>query len=150
MQGIPNHHQPALNDPEVECSIDSRTRDTYRVTALVSIFRARRFIKGCLDDLLAQSMYQRGELEILVIDSASPQGEWEIIKNYAEVHPHILGVRTSMREGLYQAWNRGILLGTGLYLTNANADDRHRRDSFDVMAKVLDENPEIALVYGDS
>ncbi len=35
------------------------------------------------------------------------------------------------------------------YITNANTDDRHRKDALEIMANILDQNPNIGLVYAD-
>ncbi|MCX6641689.1 MAG: glycosyltransferase [bacterium] len=134
---------------EYEKVIDKRTQDDYKVTAIVSTYNSADVIAGCLDDLAEQTLYQRGDLEIVVIDSASPQNEWEIIKNFADEHEHILAVRTRQRETLYAAWNRAIRLSHGEYITNANADDRHKRNALEVLALVLSDYSEVAVAYGD-
>lgn len=93
------------------------------VTAIVSTYNAERFMRGCLEDLVAQTLFS--EMEVLVIDSGSQQGESAICAEYARIHPRIRLIRTE-REPLYAAWNRAIPLARGKYLTNANTDDRHR------------------------
>lgn len=116
------------------------------VTAIVSTYNAERFMRGCLEDLVAQTLFS--EMEVLVIDSGSLQGESAICEEFARVHPQIRLIRTE-REPLYAAWNRAIPLARGKYLTNANTDDRHRQDFMEVMVTTLDENPDVALVYAD-
>lgn len=54
------------------------------------------------------------------------------------------------RETIYAAWTRGCKVAQGRYLTNANADDRHRVDAYEIMARTLDETPEVVLVYANS
>lgn len=51
-----------------------------KVSAIISTYNSEKFIKGCLEDLINQTLYKKGELEIVVIDSASKQNEKEIIK----------------------------------------------------------------------
>lgn len=116
------------------------------VTAIVSTYNAERFIHGCMEDLIAQSLFN--DLEILVIDSGSPQGESAICSQYASKHPQIKVIRTK-REPLYVAWNRAIHLATGKYLTNANTDDRHRNDAFEKLVTKLENSPEFVLAYAD-
>ncbi len=123
-------------------------RSSYKVTAIVSIFRAERFIRGLLDDLEEQTIAD--ELEIIIVDAASDEDERTIIERYQEKNPNIQYVRTGTRVGLYEAWNIGVKLAHGQYLTFANADDRHRPDAFEIMAKELDLHSEVALVYGDN
>jgi len=120
----------------------------YVISAIVSIFNSDSFIVGCLDDLLSQTMYNNNQLEIILVNSGSEQGEESIIYNYQKKYRHIKYVRTE-RETLYAAWNRGINLANGKYLTNANTDDRHRHDALEIMSTWLDEHPDADLVYGD-
>ena len=116
------------------------------VTAIVSTYNAERFIRGCLEDLVAQTMLS--EMEVLVIDSGSLQGESAICEAFARLHPQVRLIRTQ-REPLYFAWNRAIGLARGKYLTNANTDDRHRCDFMEIMAACLEKHADVALVYAD-
>ena len=117
------------------------------VSAIVSTYNAERFMAGCLDDLLAQSIADR--IEIIVVDSGSEQNEGAIVKSYQRRHSNIRYLRTEQRESVYQAWNRALALARGRYLTSANTDDRHRSDAFEQMVKLLEENSSLALVYAD-
>ena len=116
------------------------------VTAIVSTYNSERFFRGCLDDLVAQTLFP--QMEVLVIDSGSPQNESEICLQYVRQYPQIKLVRTQ-REPLYAAWNRAIAMARGKYLTNANTDDRHRCDFMELMAQTLDTHPDVALVYSE-
>lgn len=123
------------------------TMEAPLVTAIVSTYNAEKFIRGCLESLEAQTIAHR--LEIIVIDSASPQQEGEIVREFQRRFPNIRYLRTPRRENVYAAWNRGIKLAKGLYVTNANTDDRHRRDALEQMAGVMEAQPEIDVVYAD-
>lgn len=118
------------------------------MTALVSVYRASRFLEGCLDDLLAQSLGDK--IEIIVIDSGSPEHEREIVARYREQHSNIKYIRTEKRETLYQAWNRGIEVSSGRYLTSANADDRHHPEFAERLVSLLDSSHETALAWADA
>lgn len=117
------------------------------VSAIVSAYKCERFLRGCLDDLLAQTLGDR--LEIVVVDSGSPENERAIVEEYRRLRPDIVYLRTEERETIYAAWNRGIKACRGAYVTNANADDRHRPDALAIMAGVLDEHPDVALVWAN-
>lgn len=122
------------------------------VTAIVSTWNAERFMRGCMEDLLRQSLGER--LEILVIDSASPGKEGEIVRGFQEARqegqPVLRYYRTEFRENSHEAFNRAILLARGKYLTTANTDDRHRVDALARMAEVLEAHPEYGIVYADT
>jgi len=120
----------------------------YMVTAIVSTFNAERFIRGCLEDLESQTIADR--LEIVVIDSCSDQNERAIVEEFKQQYENIKYIRTEKRESVYAAWNRGIKIAHGKYVTNANTDDRHCPDAFERMANILERRPDIALVYADA
>lgn len=117
------------------------------VSAIVSVYNAERYLKGCLEDLLSQSI--ANQMEIIVVDSGSEQNEGPIVRHFQDKYNNIKYIRTAKRETVYEAWNRGIQLARGRYITNANADDRHRNDALEILSATLDQRPDIALVYAD-
>lgn len=119
-----------------------------KVTALVSTYNAEKFIRGCLDDLLAQTLRTQNRLEIIVINSGSKQGEARILREYLARGVDIQ-VITSLREPMYAALNRGIRMATGDYVTICNTDDRHAPYALERLATALDDNIETGLVYAD-
>lgn len=137
------------NSDPVSTPVPAPAPDSPRplVTAIVSTYAAERFLRGCLEDLLAQTI--ASQLEIIVVDSASPQNERAVVEEFQRHHPNLLYLRTERRETVYGAWNRALRQARGRYVTNANTDDRHRRDALEILARTLDENPGITLVYAD-
>ncbi|MDG1139517.1 MAG: glycosyltransferase [Opitutales bacterium] len=119
-----------------------------KVSAIVSTFNSASFLQGCLQDLINQSLYKVGNLEIVVIDSGSTQEEKAIVESFQKEWDFIKYFRTENKESLYMAWNRGISLAEGQYLTNANTDDRHDCNCLEKLSNTLDEDRDIGLVYG--
>ena len=120
-----------------------------KVSAIVSTYNAQKYIKGCLQNLIDQTLFKSGLLEIVVIDSGSEEDEGKTVSDFQSKYRNINYLRTPHRESLYAAWNRGISLAKGRYLTNANTDDRHDENCLEELANALDNNHEIDLVYGD-
>jgi len=117
------------------------------VSAIVSTYNSERFIHGCIEDLERQTIAH--QLEIIVIDSASLQNEGVLVREFQGRCNNIRYLRTDERETVYAAWNRGIDMARGRYITNANTDDRHRNDAFELMVQVLESRPAVDLVYAD-
>lgn len=139
---------PKRSDKILTFEHDRKAREEqYLVSAIVSTYGAERFMRGCLEDLEAQTIADR--VEIIVIDTGSPQGEGAIVTEFQARYRNIRYIRTEQRETIYQAWNRGAAVAAGKYLTNANADDRHHPQAFALMVGALESDPAIALVYGD-
>ncbi len=158
-QNTPKHERSAPSlfeqktNPDRICSEQSQpvekpqTQNDYLVTAVVSTYNAEKYIAGCLEDLENQTIADR--LEIIVVDSGSKQNEKQIVSRFQEKFNNITYLRTGQRETVYKAWNRAIAQARGKYITNANTDDRHTKDALEIMARTLDNNPDIAVVYSD-
>ena len=132
---------------EVSRSMTPLTDSPYLVSALVSTYGSERFIRGCLADLEAQTIADR--VEIIVVDSCSPQNERAVVEEFQEQYDNIKYIRTERRETVYHAWNRAAQAAAGRYLTNANTDDRHRPDAFEILARELEDRPDCAVAYAD-
>lgn len=121
--------------------------ESLRSAAIVSIYNGPDFVEGCVQDLSGQTELAAGRMEVLLIDSASPGGERALILPTVRTTPGLRYLRTVERESLYRAWNRGARASRARYLSNANLDDRHRHDFFERLSEVLDQEPEVQLVY---
>ena len=126
-----------------------RNNFRYLVSAIVSAFNSELFIKGRLQNLVDQTLYQKKQLEIIVIDSCSQQNEGYIVKEFLQQYDHIVYVRTSGKESVYGAWNRGIRMANGNYVINANTDDRFVGNALERMSDALGEDYGVHAVYGD-
>jgi len=122
--------------------------EKFLVSAVVSTYNSERFINGCLEDLQNQTIADR--LEIIVVNSGSQQNEEKVIRKFQDKFSNIKYIETDQRETVYAAWNRGINAATGKYITNANTDDRHRSDAFEIMVRALEENPAVGAVYAEN
>lgn len=125
-----------------------------KVSAIVSTYNSEKYFRSRIENLLNQTI--ANQLEIIVIDSGSSQREAEILREYLndtnssknQLCP-IKYVRTE-RETLYAAWNRGVELSTGEFISNANTDDRLLDNAFEKLALKLSQSPDAALVYSDA
>lgn len=117
------------------------------ISAIISTYNSEKFLRGRLDDLLSQSIGNK--LEIIIVNSGSTQYEDVIIKEYVARYQNIRSIKTPLRETIYQAWNRGIKLAKGKYITNANTDDRLHPKALEILSSILEAKPHISLVYAD-
>jgi glycosyltransferase involved in cell wall biosynthesis len=118
------------------------------LTAMVSTYASERYLAGCLDDLLAQSLGDR--LEIVVVDAASPEREGELVAAYQRRVPNLRYVRAETRESTSAAFRRATGMARGRYLTTANTDDRHHPEFGARMVAALERHADFGLAYADS
>ena len=116
------------------------------VTVVVSTYQSEKFIRACLENLSRQTIFDR--LEIIVVDSGSPENERGIVAEFQQTFPNLRYVRTA-RETLYGAWNRGLALARGRYWANVNTDDSLRPDALEMLVAALDQNSGCDLAYAD-
>ena len=76
------------------------------VSAIISTYNSEKFIRGKIEDLLAQTIIDK--LEIIIVNSGSQQNEDEIIREYLDKYHNIKYIKTKARETISKAWNRGI------------------------------------------
>ena len=120
-----------------------------KISAIVSVYNASRFLEKCIVNLLNQSIYLKGDLEIVVVNTGSQENERDIIESFTQKGYCIKYIEVPQRETVYSAWNRAIKIASGEYITSANSDDRHHSAALHIMSEELDKRPDVSLVYAD-
>ncbi len=128
----------------------SNIKNDILVSAIVSTYNSEKFIRGCLDDLVKQTLFKNGHLEVVIVNTGSLQNEKEVVSEFRQKYSNIKYIETENRETIYKAWNIGIKASRGKLITNANTDDRHKPDALEIMASAFDQYEEADIVYADS
>ena len=116
-----------------------------KVSIILSVYRAERYLHRYLQSVLDQSMLSATELSIVHND---PSAEERAIID--EFSGRIRIVRCEIpRESLYASWNRAMAQSHGEYLACWNADDLRSPDSLERMVRTLDDQPQAGWTYGD-
>jgi hypothetical protein len=118
-----------------------------RVSAIASLYKGGPFIEAFLRNMTQQSLGEN--FELIIIDANSPDDEQAVIKQYQQRFGNIRYERMNYRIGIYDAWNMGVELARGAYLTNTNLDDIRRQDSLELQAYTLDKIEFADVVYQD-
>ena len=93
---------------------------TPAVSVIVPVYNVEAYLPHCLDSLCRQSL---SEIEIIVIDDASPDRCGIICDDYAEKNPRIKVFHQPENLGTAAARNLGIQYATGKYLMFVDGDD---------------------------
>ncbi|MEA5533089.1 glycosyltransferase [Crocosphaera sp. XPORK-15E] len=130
---------------------DRRDKSAYRVSVIVSLYNAADKLPLFLRTLQHQTLMQRGEAEIILMDSGSPGDEYQIFQQLApELNLPIVYARSQQRETIQTAWNRGIDLSRGSFLSFLGVDETILPGCLEILAAELDKDPELDWVIGHS
>jgi len=103
-------------------------------------------MKGFLDNLSTQT---HKDLEIVLDHNDPSDEEVKLVEEYNEQYDNILHIKVEGVDPIGTSMNRCIEYATGDYLCIWNVDDLRTPDSIELMAKALDENPDVDFVYGN-
>ena len=117
-----------------------------KVSTITPCYNMSKYIKGFLDNLSTQT---HKDLEIVLDHNDPSDEEVKLVEDYNEQYDNILHIKVEGVDPIGTSMNRCIEYATGDYLCIWNVDDLRTPDSIEVMAKALDENPDVDFVYGN-
>ncbi len=100
-------------------------------------------IEGLKRTLTSVSKLDRNNLEHIIIDGGSTDGSQEYLKDYS-IHP--IRIISETDQGIYDAMNKGISMGTGIWINFLNAGDVFHDD----FSLALIGNQNHDLLYGSA
>jgi glycosyltransferase involved in cell wall biosynthesis len=136
---------------EFEFVDDRRPSGDYRVSIIVSLYEAADKLSFFLQALRNQTLFQSGRVEVILVDTGSPGRDYEVFQNVSpSLNMPIAYARSSQRETIQSAWNRGISLSRAPYLAFLGVDEAVLPDALEVLAGELDADPKLDWVQGSS
>ena len=117
-----------------------------KVSTITPCYNMSKYMKGFLDNLSTQT---HKDLEIVLDHNDPSDEEVKLVEEYNEQYDNILHIKVEGVDPIGTSMNRCIEYAPGDYLCIWNVDDLRTPDSIEVMAKALDENPDVDFVYGN-
>ena len=121
------------------------TAEPPAVSVVVSSYNQGRFIAECLHSVLEQQ--ENSDLEIVVVDDASTDTTLEVVSAIQDERIRL--IRHDRNTGLVSTLQDGLTHAMGEYVARIDGDDRYRPYFLARTKAVLDQSPEVGLVYGD-
>src|SRR2546430_2944744 len=90
------------------------------VSVVVPCYKYGHYVTDCVTSILTNTEV---ELDVLVIDDASPDDSWEVVRRLPELDPRIRVRRNERNLGLIGTANSGVMAATGEYVVLISADD---------------------------
>lgn len=130
---------------------DRRNLECPRVSVVVSLYNAESKLSAFLRDLSQQTVAIRGEMEVVLVDSGSPSGEYGVfLRELDQLSFGVVYARTTNRETIQAAWNRGIGLARGAFLAFLGVDESVTPECYDLLAAELESDASLDWVMGSS
>lgn len=114
-----------------------------KVSVLLPNLNTRRFLVERLDSIINQTLT---DWELIIIDSYSDDGSWEVIQEYA-AHDRRFRISQAPRDGIYPNLNRCIMQARGEYVYIAMSDDTMSPECLATMTVAMDVHPECDLCH---
>jgi glycosyltransferase involved in cell wall biosynthesis len=101
----------------------------------------RAYLPERLESILGQTCR---DWELVVVDSHSDDGAWELLNEYAARESRIR-LHQMERAGIYAAFNRCVELAQGEYIYFATSDDTMEPECLEVLVRLLEKHPACGL-----
>ena len=117
-----------------------------KVSIIVPIYNVEKYLRKCVDSLINQTLQ---DIEIILVNDASPDASDSIMREYQENYPHLIKciyLKENVRLG--GARNRGFEIAKGEYVSFVDSDDWVDLDYIEKLYnKAIETNSDI--VYAD-
>jgi glycosyltransferase involved in cell wall biosynthesis len=138
-------------DLPLELLDDHRIKKNCKISVIVSLYKAAEKLLTFFKMLEQQTAVKQNDVEVVLIDSGSPTDEYSVFKQYTgELKDKIIYARSENRETIQAAWNRGIKLCTGKYVTFLAADEGIHPECLEILSKELDAAADVDWVMGSA
>jgi len=116
----------------------------YKLTALVGIYKASKFIESKIASLLSQTIFK--DIQIILLNCQNLENESDYYQEFLQ-HNNVKEIKYDQHVKLYKTWNDGInTFCKSEYLTNANVDDQWHPQFAEKCCNYLDINYDVSVV----
>jgi polyisoprenyl-phosphate glycosyltransferase len=118
------------------------------ISVVIPVYRSR----DCLPELLRQLTAELDQLskpfEIILVDDASPDDSWHVIRQLASEYPFVKAIQLMRNAGQAFATLCGLAHSRGEVVVTMDDDLQHQPDQLPKLLSVLDNDSEVDCVLG--
>lgn len=113
------------------------------LSVLMPVFNSERFVAEAIESILNQTFK---DFEFLILDDASTDKSFEIIKDFEKKDPRIKVYQNEKNLGVVASRNKLIELSKSKYIAWLDSDDIALENRLEKQVNFLEEHPEIGMV----
>lgn len=117
-----------------------------KVSCISPSYKTGKYLDGFLDSISEQTFR---DFEVVLDHNDPTKREIEQVEDHNEKEDNVTHIVVEGVDPIGVSMNRCIEYADGDYLCIWNIDDLRTPESIEVMAKALDENPDVDFVYGN-
>ncbi|MBD5462839.1 MAG: glycosyltransferase [Lachnospiraceae bacterium] len=110
------------------------------VTIIASVFNCEKYISEMLESIIAQTY---ADWELIIIDDASTDSTWNIIRSYDDLRIKLFKNDENM--GLTKNLNKALTLARGNYIARIDGDDVALPHRLERQVNYMESHPEVGL-----
>ncbi len=133
-------HAPKCGGTRLKSALAEPDNESPLVTVITAVFNGEEFLAGCLESVISQNY---PNLEHVVLDGGSTDGTVEILRRYED---HIALWISEPDAGVYDAWNKGLGLARGEWISFLGADDEYLPGAISAYMNLAKTNPSIDYI----
>lgn len=118
-----------------------------KVSVLMPLYKAEKFIGETIESVLAQSFE---DWELIIVDDCGGDNSLNIARNYQLTDARIKIYCNTMNRGIAYTRNQGLKHCSGEYIALLDDDDLMTSDRLEKQVRYMDEHMDIAAVGGNA
>ena len=135
--------------PKVDIEGGLRLKGVYKsqkdkplITVITAVYNSDKYLEECLNSLYSQ---KSKNFEHIVVDGGSNEITIQILKKFDDTIDYWFSKKDL---GIYDAFNRGMILARGEYLGFLNSDDKFTENALDILNKYILLYPNKDFIFG--
>ncbi len=111
-------------------------------TIITVVLNQEKYLETAIKSLINQKIK---DYEYILIDGRSTDNTLKIIKKYNNKISYWISQKD---KGIYDAFNKGMLLAKGKYIGILNSDDRYTKKALEIIKKYIIKFPQKDFIFG--